>query len=62
MTFRIVNFPFIYGNIPSVAVYGIFISQLLRYAKVCSNYVCLDIYYRDKILIIRLLEHGYVAT
>ena len=36
--FRMVNFPFICGNIPSAPAYGVFISQLVRYAMACRNY------------------------
>ena len=32
-SFRIVNFPFIRGNIPLAPVYLVFISQLVRYAR-----------------------------
>ena len=33
--FFIVNFPFIDSNIPESPAYGVFISQLIRYARVC---------------------------
>ena len=36
--FHITNFPFLSSNIPSWT-YGVFISQLIRYARVCSSYV-----------------------
>ena len=35
--FNVTNFPFL-GDIPSSPAYGIFISQLLRYAMACSYY------------------------
>lgn len=59
-SFRIVNFPFICGNIPSAPAYGVFISQLIRYARACRNYA--DFLYRARTLTNRLLEQGYVAT
>ena len=59
-SFKIVNFPFICGNIPSAPAYGVFISQLIRYARVCRNYA--DFLYRARTLTNRLLEQGYVAT
>ena len=31
--FRIVNFPYICGNIPESPAYGIYISQLIRYTR-----------------------------
>jgi hypothetical protein len=36
--FFIVNFPFLCSNIPISFAYGIYISQLIRYARVCSIY------------------------
>ena len=38
--FHITNFPFLSSNIPSSPVYGVFISQLIRYARACSSYEC----------------------
>ena len=51
-SFRHVNFPFIHGNIPSTLVYGLFISQLIYYARACRNYT--DFLYRNRILTNRL--------
>ena len=34
----ITNFPFLSSNIPSSPAYGVFISQLIRYARACSSY------------------------
>ena len=59
-SFRVVNFPFICGNIPSAPAYGLFISQPIRYARACQNYV--NFLYRARILTSRLFEQGYVAT
>ena len=36
--FHIVNFPFMSSNIPSAPSYGVYVSQLIRYAHCCSNY------------------------
>ena len=36
--FHIVNFPFMSSNIPSASAYGVYASQLIRYARCCSNY------------------------
>ena len=36
--FHITNFPFLSSNIPSSPAYGVFISQLIRYARACSSY------------------------
>ena len=38
--FHITNFPFLSSNIPSSPAYGVFISQLIRYARDCSSYEC----------------------
>ena len=38
--FHITNFPFLGSNIPSSPAYGVFISQLIRYARSCSSYEC----------------------
>ena len=35
--FHITNFPFLSSNIPSSPAYGVFISQLIRYARACSS-------------------------
>ena len=35
--FDIVNFPFLDGNVPHRPFYGVFISSLIRFARVCSH-------------------------
>ena len=35
--FEIVNFPFFDGDVPRFPSYGVYISQLIRFARVCSN-------------------------
>ena len=55
--FHIVNFPFFSNNIPSSPLYGVYISQLIRYARCCSYYD--DLGYRHKLLFDRLLSQGY---
>ena len=49
--FHTVNFPFLSSNSPS---YGVYISQLIRYARCCSYYD--DFGYRHKLLVDRLLS------
>ena len=51
--FQIVNFPFLSSNI----LYGVYVSQLIRYARCCSY--CDDFGYRHKLLVARLLSQGY---
>ena len=52
--FHIVNFPYLSSNIPSDPSYGVYISQLIRYAQCCSHYD--DFRYRHKCLVDRLLS------
>ena len=35
--FDIVNFPFLDGDVPCGPSYGVYISQLIRFARVCSH-------------------------
>ena len=35
--FVIVNFPFLDGDVPRRASYGVYISQLIRFARVCNH-------------------------
>ena len=35
--FEIVNFLFLDGDVPRSPSYGVYISQLIRFARVCSN-------------------------
>ena len=55
--FHIVNFPFMSSNIPSAPAYGVYASQLIRYACCCSNYS--DFLLRHRALVTRLLSQGY---
>ena len=57
--FPIANFPFLSSNIPPASSdYGVFISQLIRFAHACSSYECL--FLRVTRLSNKLLEQGYV--
>ena len=40
VNFHIKNIPFLSSNIPSSPAYGVFISQLIRYARASSSYEC----------------------
>ena len=58
--FHIVNFLFMSSNIPSAPAYCVYASQLIRYARCCSNYgVFLS---RHRSLVTRLLSQGYKAN
>ena len=54
--FHIVNFPFMSSNIPSAPAYGVYASQLIRYARCCSNYS--DFLLCHRTLVTRLLSQG----
>ena len=56
--FHITNFPFQSYNIPSSPAYGVFISQLSRYARACFSYECFIL--RAVRLSNKLLGQGYV--
>ena len=56
--FHITYFPFLSSNIPSSPAYGVFFSQLIRYARACSSYECLIL--RAARLLCKLLRQGYV--
>ena len=55
--FPIVNFPFLSSNIPSAPAYGIYVSQLIRYDRACSNYQ--DFMERGKVLTTKVLSQRY---
>ena len=55
---HITNFPFLSSNIPTSPAYGVFISQLIRYAWARSRYGCFIL--RATRLSNKLLEQGYV--
>ena len=56
--FHITNFSFLSSNIPTSPAYGVFIWQLIRYARVGSSYGCFIL--RAARLSNKLLEQGYV--
>ena len=55
--FEIVNFPFLDGDVPRSPSYGVYISQLVRFARVCSNVD--DFNNRNLFLTAKLTEQGY---
>ena len=55
--FEIVNFPFLDGGVPRSRSYGVYISQLIRFARVCSNDD--DFNSGNLFLTAKLLKHGY---
>ena len=55
--FDIVNFPFLDGDVPLSTSYGVYISQLIRFARVSSHVD--DFNTRNKVLTAKLLRQGY---
>ena len=55
--FPIVNFPFLSSNIPASPAYGVYVSQLIRYARASSEYR--SFLHRGKLLTNKLLTQGY---
>ena len=58
--FHIVNFPFLCSNIPLSPAYGVYISQIIRYARACSFYD--DFLMRCRLLTSKLLKQGYIRN
>ena len=56
-SFSIVNFPYLCSNIPSSPAYGVYVSQLIRYARACSAYD--QFLNRGKLLTYKLLLQGF---
>ena len=54
---EIVNFPFLDGDVPRSPSYGVYISQLIRFARVCSNVD--DFNNINLFLTAKLLKQGY---
>ena len=55
--FEIANFPFLDGDVPRSPSYGVYISQLIRFARVCSNVDAFN--NRNLFLTAKLLKQGY---
>ena len=55
--FDIVNFPFLDGDVPRRPSYGLYISQLIRFARVYSHVD--DFYTRNKFLTAKRLKQDY---
>ena len=50
------NFSFLYGDAPRSASYGVYISHLIRFARVSSHVD--DFYTRNNVLTAKVLRHG----
>ena len=53
----LVNFTVLEGDVPRRPSYGVYISQLIRFARVCSHVDDFNI--RNKCLTAKLLKQGY---
>ena len=58
--FQIVNFPDLSGNIPNKHSYGVFVSQLIRYARCCDELA--DFTNRSKALIQKLTKQNFLLS
>ena len=56
--FEIVNFPFLAGDVPRSTSYGVYISQLIRFARASS--IVADFNTRNKLLTKKLLKQGII--
>ena len=56
-SFAIVNFQYLDGDVPRSPSYSVYISQFIRFARVCSNVD--DFNYRNLFLTAKLLKQGY---
>ena len=54
----ILSFPFLDGDIPRATSYGVYISQLIRFARVSSHVA--DVNTRNQMLTAKLLKQGYM--
>ena len=52
------NFPFLDGDVPRRPSYGIYISQLIRFARVCSHVDDFNTSTRNKCYTAKLLKQG----
>ena len=55
--FEIVTFPFLGGDVPRMASYGVYFSQLIRFARVSSHVT--DFNTRNKLLTAKLFNQSY---
>ena len=56
LIFDIVNFTFLDGDVPRSISYGVYIPELIRFARVSSH---VDYFNQNKVLTAKLLRQGY---
>ena len=57
--FPIVNCPYLSSNMPESVAYGVFVSQLIYYARVCSKY---DYFLFRGFILVSVIEAGIEAS
>ena len=55
--FKVQNYPHLDSNVPCIPMYGVYISQLLCFARACDRYS--DFLARNKRLVRTLLDQGF---
>ena len=60
MIFKIVIFPFSNGDVPRSTSYGVYISQLIRFARASSHVA--DFNFHNKLLTQKLLKQGSMLS
>ena len=55
--FDIVNYPHMDSNIPLGPAYGVYVSRLIAFARVCTNFENFDS--RHSTLFVKLVKQGY---
>ena len=55
--FKIINFPWLDGDVPRLPSYGIYISQLVRFARACTNVN--DFHHKNRQITEKLIHQGY---
>jgi hypothetical protein len=58
--FAIINFPYTCSIIPLSPAYGVYVSQLIRYARACSTYD--HFVNRGRLLTDKLMLHGFLLS
>ena len=56
--FPIVNFPILNGNMPKKSSYGVFVGEVVRYARACSYFE--DFKLRTLSLVSKLKKQGFI--
>jgi len=55
--FDIVNYPYMNSNIPISPAYGVYVSRLIAFARICTDFR--DFSQRHKLLVCKLLKQGF---